>query len=113
MAQAEFRTATTIDADVLEVQSLLEQSLVERPHARIDAYRFNDCSIRVRIIDRGFQGKPYTERFDATWDLLKQLPERILSQVSLLVLLTPDEIKKQSDYGSANFRFENPDDPCQ
>jgi hypothetical protein len=95
MAQAEFRTATTIDADVLEVQSLLEQSL------------------RVRIIDRGFQGKPYTERFDATWDLLKQLPERILSQVSLLVLLTPDEIKKQSDYGSANFRFENPDDPCQ
>ncbi len=44
------------------------------------------------------------ERHDLIWKILESLPESMLSQISILLLLTPEEVK-----GSfANMDFEDP-----
>ena len=92
------------DEAVRRVLDVLEEYEKGHPHADIEAYRQNSVSVRIRIIDPDFQHMDRVERDDAVWEILEQLPPEDQSQITLLLLLTPDETKDSF----ANFEFENP-----
>lgn len=88
--------------------TLIQEALAEygsaHPQAKIDLYRHSSVSIRVRIIDGGFEGKSRAQREDEIWPLLERLPEEVVAELSLLLLLTPNEAKKSF----ANVEFDDP-----
>ncbi len=77
---------------------------VSHPQAEIDSYRQNSASIRIRIIDTSFQNRDRVNRDDEVWEILSKLPEDIQSQITVVLLLTPEEAKTSF----ANMDFENP-----
>jgi stress-induced morphogen len=78
----------------------------ERAHADAEVviYRQNSVSIRIRIIDPDFNGMERADRHDAIWGLFDGLSDDIQSQVTLLLLLTPEE----TSTSFANFEFDHP-----
>lgn len=64
------------------------------PHAKIECYRSDPASIRVRIIDPSFEGVDRVTRHEDVWRWLDKLPEPIQSHLSWLILLTPDEARE-------------------
>lgn len=81
------------DATSRKILALLrERYMPGHPDAEIEVYRYNSASIRVRIVAPHFADVPRSQRDKEIWPLLrKQLPDDTLSQISLLLLLTPDE----------------------
>ena len=75
-----------------------------RPLARLDIYRQNVVSIRVRIIDPGFAGETKSQRSVRVWHYLEGLPEEIAGDISTMLLLTPTEVARSF----ANVEFEDP-----
>jgi hypothetical protein len=74
------------------------------PEAVIDSYRQNSASIRIRILDPAFRAMDRVSRDDRIWEILGKLPEDIQSQITVVLLLTPEEAKTSF----ANMDFENP-----
>lgn len=71
---------------------LREFYLPDHTDAEIEVYRYNSASIRVRIVAPHFADISRSQRDKEVWPLLrKHLPDDILSQISLLLLLTPKE----------------------
>ena len=85
---------------------VLRRWRVTRPGgpARIDAYRRNSVSIRIRVVDPGFAGVSRAERHEAVWRYIEGLPEDVQSQISLLIPFTPEETKTSL----VNIEFEHP-----
>ena len=92
------------DADVQAVLDVLGGYTASHSRAKLAAYRQNSASIRIRIIDPDFAASDRAIRHDVIWELLKQLDEDIQSQITVLLLLTPEETKKSI----GNLDFENP-----
>lgn len=92
------------DDDVRAVLDVLNEYRASHPGSRVKSYRQNSASIRIRIIDAGFAGKDRATRDDLIWGVLGRSPERIQSQITVLLLLTPDETKTSF----ANMDFDNP-----
>lgn len=65
----------------------------KHPHARIECYRSDPASIRVRIIDPSFEGVDRVTRHEDVWRWLERLPEPTQSHLSWLILVTPEEAK--------------------
>jgi stress-induced morphogen len=83
--------------------ALIEQKL--KPHfSNVEAYRYNVASIRVRVIDSQFQGKSKVDRFDIVSSCLDELPEDIQTDITILLILTPEEIATSP----MNVEFEYP-----
>lgn len=76
----------------------------DHPSARIDLYRQNSVSVRVRIIDPAFAGRNRIERSQQVWHYLDSLPDEVQSDLSSVILLTPEETGKSL----ANLEFEDP-----
>ncbi len=76
----------------------------DHPCAQIDLYRQNSVSVRVRIIDPAFAGQNKIERSKEAWKYLNSLPDEVQSDLSTVILLTPEETKRSF----ANFEFEDP-----
>ncbi|NLY00973.1 MAG: hypothetical protein GXY83_33200 [Rhodopirellula sp.] len=76
----------------------------QHPHAKITVYRQNSVSVRVRIVDPEFAEVSKADRHDAVWRHFENLPEEVQSQISLLLLLSPDE----TGISFANVEFDNP-----
>lgn len=75
-----------------QIRNLLTREyLAHHPKAVIDAYRYNSVSVRVRIVDSDFAGKDTAEREEMVWPILKALPDRVVQDISILLLLTPEE----------------------
>ena len=74
------------------------------PHAQIDVKRYNSVSVRVRILDPDFARQNRTARDTAIWDILDTLPEETREEISMLILLTPEEAKTSL----MNLEFEDP-----
>lgn len=85
------------------VQTLKKYEQVH-PRAEIEVYRQNSVSVRVRVINPEFAGQSWGQREEELWELLEQLPEDVVAEVSLLLLFTPEEAKKSF----ANVEFDNP-----
>lgn len=92
------------DAILKEILDVLRRYEKEHPEAKADVYRRNSVSVRIRVIDPSFFGLSKTERSRRLWQYLHQLPERAQSDITVLLLLAPDETK--SSLG--NLDFEKP-----
>lgn len=93
-----------VGAGVRHVLAALEPYRNVHPRATINVYRQSKFSIRVRVIDPDFAGQALSERDDPLWGLLSALPDDVKFDISMLLLLTPDE----AGTSLANFDFENP-----
>lgn len=82
---------------------MVEQKL-KLHFSNVEVYRYNIASIRVRIIDVQFQGKSKSDRHELVSAYLDDLPEDIQSDITVLLLLTPEEIT----YSPMNVEFEYP-----
>ena len=82
----------------------------DRPD-RVDAYRYNSASLRVRVIDKRFESIPREERDRIVESSIDQLPPKTQSDIITLVLLSPSEFEKPSETFREymlNVEFENP-----
>ena len=91
-----------------QILRLLRQKyLPEHPEAEVRAYRYNSASVRIRIIDPDFAGKDTAEREDLVWPMLESLPGRVLEDISVLLLLPPEE----KDSSLLSLEFDDPSRP--
>ena len=92
------------DPVLSQIADALCQYEKDHPGARISLYRHNSVSVRIRIIDPSFATINKTRRDKTIWPLLPSLPEDVLSEITVLLLLTPEEL--ESSLG--NLDFERP-----
>jgi stress-induced morphogen len=98
-------TKTLPDAYVNSVLEILHQDYAQaHAKAKVDVYRQNFASIRIRVIDPDFQGMDRVQRDNLLWKTIEKLPDEIQSQITMLVLLTPKETKTSF----ANMEFNDP-----
>src|ERR1700682_6498650 len=86
------------------LKTLIDQYGSQHPSAKVEAYRYNSASIRIRITDPDFKGLDRVEREEAVWPIIETLPEDDREQITVLLLSTPKE--KRSSFMS--MEFDNP-----
>ena len=87
-----------------EIGKVLVSYQRDHARARIDLYRQNSASVRVRIIDPDFSGSSKRNRHSLVWKYLDPISEDAQADISMLVLLAPNEVEKSM----ANLEFEDP-----
>src|SRR5438105_3005749 len=88
-----------------EATRQIEEHLKSKfPVAQVTAYRQNFASVRVRIIDASFAGQSRIDREEKVFPYLRELPEETREDISVLLLLTPDEAPDSP----MNIEFEHP-----
>ncbi len=92
------------DKVIDNIIAILRAYEAEHPRAQIDLYRQNPVSVRIRIIDPDFAGQSKPRRSQQVWRHLSRLPEEVQSDISTLLLLTPEE----KSISFANFEFDDP-----
>jgi len=92
------------DPVLRRIVDALDAYATAHPDAVIEAYRHNSVSVRIRILSSEFAGRSRAEREEEVWAALEKLPDETVSEVSLLLLLTPEEAK--NSFASSEF-----DDP--
>lgn len=92
------------DTQVQQIRQVLSRYESDHPNAQIEVRRQNSVSIRIRIIDPDFAGLDRVDREPAVWDVLKTLPEEVFTNITMLLLLAPDE----TEASLANREFEDP-----
>ena len=95
---------TRPDPILRQISNALGEYEKDHPRAEIEAYRQNSVSVRIRILNPEFVGRSRTLREEEVWAVLNKLPEETLAEISLLLLLTPDEAKNSF----ASFEFDDP-----
>src|SRR5437762_1363051 len=86
------------------VDTLRTGYVPNHPKAKIEAYRYNPASIRIRIIDPDFSGKDLVERDEMVWPIVESLPEDIRSEITLLLLIAP----RERDSSLSSMEFDDP-----
>lgn len=76
----------------------------DHPSARIDIYRRDRFSVRIRVIDDSFAGMSRVERHELVWSYLDQAPDAAIEDISTVLTLMPGEVEKSF----ASVEFENP-----
>ena len=92
------------DARLKKIAKVLEHYAAKHPSAEVEAYRQNSASVRVRVIDPTFQGMSRSEREEDFWTLFEALQDELAAELSVVLLLTPDEAKKSL----ASIEFDDP-----
>jgi stress-induced morphogen len=91
-------------AKITEV--LRREYLPDHPRAQIDVYRYNSACVEIRIVDEEFRGTSIVERGSHVWEILqKSLPESIGREISLVLMLAPEETTRSA----TNYQFEYPE----
>ena len=89
----------------------IENLLREAGFEQVDAYRYNSASIRVRVIDRRFEGLSVEKRDSMIEPYLEQLPERTQADIMSLFTFAPTDLKPKTDSFRTfvmNSEFEDP-----
>lgn len=84
------------------------EALLRKEFPGTDAYRYNSASIRVRVIDKRFEGKSDQERDSMVEPFLERLPIEIQADIMNLLTLAPGEEKAPLRKSLANLEFEEP-----
>jgi hypothetical protein len=92
------------DRVIEAIKRTLDEYQRDNPEAVIELYRQNSASVRVRIINPKFAKMDRVERNDELWSYLKRLPPRPQSDISMLLLLAPNETRSSL----INLEFEDP-----
>ena len=90
---------------------MVREVLLRAGFTRVDAYRYNSASLRVRVIDARFETMPRDERDSLVEPHIEQLPETTQSDIVNLVLLSPSEFEqpeKSFREWMQNLEFEHP-----
>ncbi len=66
-------------------------------NAKVEAYRYNSASLRVRVVSEQFIGKSRVEREAIVQPLIEKLPDEIQTDIVMLLLLTPDEHARRTE----------------
>jgi stress-induced morphogen len=105
-------TATT---PAWEAKRTADTRMVEdhlRPHfERVDSYRYNSASIRVRVIDTRFEGMSRDKRDALVEEQLDKLPPEIQRDIVTLFTFAPSELARTATTireFMQNTEFENP-----
>ena len=69
-------------------------------------YRYNPASIRLRVTDPSFEGMSFERREAAIRSILQSLPSRVRTDITLILLLTPEECEDPTDL--MNLEFDDP-----
>jgi hypothetical protein len=94
------------DVQVQQILDILTEYERAHPQAQIEGRRHSPVSIRLRIIDPDFHGRDRIEREPEIWTLLQRLPEEVFVNITMLLLLTPEEAEKS--YASQEFEHPIP-----
>jgi stress-induced morphogen len=95
----------TTDPAVQAIKDALDAYEAAHPGAEVALYRHNPASIRVRVIDRRFEGMTRSRRHAHVWDFLAaRVSEDTLAEISQVLTLPPAELKNSF----ANSEFEDP-----
>lgn len=89
----------------------IERLLQEAGFEKVDAYRYNAASIRVRVIDPRFEGKSVEKRHAMVERHLAKLPEDIQRDILMLLTFAPSEMESQNKGLKQfwlNLEFEDP-----
>src|SRR6516225_6776675 len=81
------------DSILRQIANALGEYEKAHPDAEIEAYRQNSVSVRIRILTPKFAGKSRAQREEEVWAVLNELPDEVAAEISLLLLLTPEEAK--------------------
>jgi stress-induced morphogen len=93
------------DAPVQALKTALDAYEAEYPGSDAALYRQNPGSVRVRVIDRRFEGMTKSRRHAHVWDFLAaRLPEDTMADISQLLALAPTELGQSF----ANLEFDDP-----
>ena len=92
------------DENVRQILDALRGYEEAHPHAVIEARRSNPVVIRVRIIDPDFAGRDRVDREEEVWPFLIGLPEEVVADITMLLLVTPEEAGRSF----ASFAFDDP-----
>lgn len=79
------------DPGIEEIIGALKVFEADHPNARIELYRRDQFSILIRIIDEDFSSQNRAERNHDVWKYFHVLHEEAQSDISSLILLTPEE----------------------
>lgn len=93
---------TWIERETPETRKIVR--LLIKHFADVTAYRYNSASIRIRVIDSKFEGLTRSEREELVMPLLEKLPEETQADITILLLLAPNEAKESM----MNVEFEYP-----
>ena len=63
--------------------------------ARVDSYRYNAASIRIRVIDPRFEGLSRVERDSMVEKYLDQLPPETQTDIVTLFTFAPSDLEKK------------------
>lgn len=72
----------------------VEELLRAAGFERVDAYRYNSASIRLRVVDARFEGLPVEERDAMVEPYLEHLPERTQADIISLFTFAPSELEQ-------------------
>jgi hypothetical protein len=89
------------DAVLKRIITALGEYQKAHPQAEIEVYRQNSVSVRIRVLNSQFRGKSRAQREQELWAVLNNLPEETLAEISLVLLLTSEEMK--NSFASAEF----------
>jgi hypothetical protein len=87
-----------------KIKAALAGYTARHPDAEISAYRQNNVSVRVRVIDPSFARMSKSARSKKIWPFLEKLPDDVQDDITMLLLLTPEEVKTSF----ANLEFDDP-----
>jgi hypothetical protein len=86
------------------IRAGLEAYCRNHPSAKVTVKRRDWASVHIRVIDPDFKGLDRVEREEAVWPFLDKLPEEAKADISWLILLTPQEVRRSA----MNDAFEDP-----
>ena len=101
---ARIERSTKPDVQVQQILDALAEYERVHPLTQIEGRRQNPVSIRLRIIDPDFQGIDRIAREPEIWKLLRKLPEEAFVNITMLLLLTPEE----AEHSLASQEFDHP-----
>lgn len=90
---------------------MVESELRRAGFQKVDAYRYNSASLRVRVIDEQFESMPREERDKLVEPSIDRLPSSTQADIVTLVLLAPSELEQPSNTFREfmlNMEFEQP-----
>lgn len=89
----------------------IEKALRDVGFEKVDSYRYNSASIRLRVIDPRFEGLPIDKREAMLDPHLAKLPERTQADIMNLFAFAPSELAQTAKTMRTfllNTEFEDP-----
>ena len=89
----------------------VERILREAGFERVDAYRYNSASIRVRVVDPRFEGLSTEKRDEMVEPHIEKLPEETQADIMFLLTVAPSELEGDArafKHIPMNAEFEDP-----